>query len=211
MRVSKGLFIWGICYIFVFGYVLLEYRINASDSIAINETMLYLILTKPQKLLFNNSLFLVLLIFCTKKEFLEPMIFVRYQRRLPLEMIKRGLIICLGYVMTTIALVIIFGVIFNVDVILSFNLIIHFLYLFLFCLYVYFFYALLYLLFSNQVLAVLLSAGSNFLFIATIINIVWRFGVSETLVGNLLMLYLLVVTPLLMIAVIVTGRYKECL
>ncbi|KPB05180.1 hypothetical protein AAV98_07450 [Bacillus sp. CHD6a] len=211
MKVSKSLLIWMVCYICVFSYVLLEYRNISSHPYAINDTMLYLTLTKSQKLLFNNAIFIALLIFCTRREFLEPMIFVRYQRKLTLEIIRRGMVISLSYVLTTIVLITMFAFIFNIKIDLSFNSIVHFLYLYLFGLYVYFFYALLYLLFSNHTLAILLNIGMNFLSIATIINIVWHFGMSESLLDYLLMLYLMVATPLLVISVIFAGRYKECL
>ncbi|WP_156317687.1 hypothetical protein [Bacillus sp. CHD6a] len=117
----------------------------------------------------------------------------------------------MSYVLTTIVLITMFAFIFNIKIDLSFNSIVHFLYLYLFGLYVYFFYALLYLLFSNHTLAILLNIGMNFLSIATIINIVWHFGMSESLLDYLLMLYLMVATPLLVISVIFAGRYKECL
>lgn len=209
MILHKSTFIWLAFYAIVLTFVMMQY-IDIMQVDTLNSQMFDDLMIRPQKLLFNTTIFFIFLIYVTRKEFLNPLLLVRYKHKLSIKIIKYGLIISALFVFLSLLLIFVVSKLFGLVIIINNDFLFLVLKLMLYCVFVYMTYILVYLMTNKKVLSLLINLATGLILLVLFHGIVFVSVITDyTMIVNLYWLILLTITPILIFINLLIGKRRE--
>ncbi|MCR6098777.1 hypothetical protein HXA31_15545 [Salipaludibacillus agaradhaerens] len=211
MILNKGTYIWFLFYTVTLVFVTVQF-IEVTAVQTFDYLMFEELLIRPQKLLFNTTLFFVLFLYVTRKEFLNPLLVSRYTKKLPIKMITYGILISAVFVIST--LTVLLSVVFakGLAIELNLSLIAPLLKFILYCLFVYMTYAVVYLMTNKKIPSLFINIVISFVLLITYHGIVFfTYMTDDSVLIKAYWTTLSFVTPILMYFIYYIGKRKEIL
>lgn len=210
MIMNRSVFIWSIFYAVFLSFVFFQYIDILGHVRILDMHLIYDLIVNLQKLLFNNTIFFISLLFCTRKEFLNPLLLIRYKKNLSTEIIKHGTYISGFYIFFTFLILLMCSIFIGLEVQIDIYFLVYFFKLFIFCLYSYLVYAFIYLFTSKKVMSLLINMNINFTLLVSYLGIVFYGGIKDdSIIINFYWVSLYITSSLLLGTVYFLANKKE--
>ncbi|UTR16481.1 hypothetical protein MM221_08040 [Salipaludibacillus sp. LMS25] len=211
MIFNKGTYIWLLFYTVTLVFVTVQF-IEVTAVQTFDHLMFEELLMRPQKLLFNTSIFFVLFLYATRKEFLNPLLVSRYTTKLPIKIITYGILISVVFLISTLTVLLSVAFAKGLAIELNLSLIAPLLKFMLYCLFVYMTYALVYLITNKKILSLFINIVISFVLLITYHGVVFfTYMIDDSVLIKTYWTTLSFVTPILIYFIYYIGKRKEIL
>lgn len=211
MILHRQTYIWFLLYAIVLISVTTQY-IEITFANTLDSQMFEDLLVRPQKLLFNTTIFFVFLIYATKIEFLNPFLLIRYKQKLSMQIIKYGFIISGLFVFLSLLIISIVSLFAGLSLQINNSFVFSLLKLMIYCVFVYMTYILFYLITYKKTFSLLINLIISFSLLILFHGIVFISVITDyTVIVDTYWIIILMLTPLIMFINLYIGKRKEFL